>query len=140
MNGGEMWGEVWGRDEWGRGVGGGMNGGEVWGRGKKRMGERCGMRGRGVWVGWCVCVTVYCYMHMFGCDLSQAIYERLFTGIVQRINRQLEVKVTRACDSSVIGVLDIYGFEIFENNRFASTCVDSVTHISPPFPVHTFTL
>ena len=26
----------------------------------------------------------------------------------------------RACDSSVIGVLDIYGFEIFENNRFAS--------------------
>ena len=68
-------------------------------------------------------MTVLYYMHMFGCVTSflQAIYERLFTGIVQRINRQLEVKITRACDSSVIGVLDIYGFEIFENNRCAPT-------------------
>jgi len=45
------------------------------------------------------------------------MYERLFTWIVQRINKQLEVKAMRECDSSVIGVLDIYGFEIFENNR-----------------------
>lgn len=52
------------------------------------------------------------------CDLSfKAMYERLFTWIVQRINKQLEVKAMRECDSSVIGVLDIYGFEIFENNR-----------------------
>ena len=52
------------------------------------------------------------------CDISfKAMYERLFTWIVQRINKQLEVKAMRECDSSVIGVLDIYGFEIFENNR-----------------------
>ena len=90
MNGGEMWGEVWGRDEWGRdewgrGVGGGMNGGEVWGRGKKRMGERCGMRGRDVWVGWCVCVTVYCYMHMFGCDL---FLRQSTSGCLQELCRE----------------------------------------------------
>ncbi len=42
----------------------------------------------------------------------------MFTWIVSRINKQLEVKKTvRPCDSSVIGVLDIYGFEIFDNNR-----------------------
>lgn len=48
----------------------------------------------------------------------QAMYERLFTWIVRRINNQLEVKVPKSGDSSVIGVLDIYGFEIFENNRY----------------------
>ena len=54
----------------------------------------------------------------FNLDLwIQAIYERLFTWIVKRINSQLEVKVPKSGDSSVIGVLDIYGFEIFDNNR-----------------------
>ena len=46
------------------------------------------------------------------------MYERLFTWVVQQINHQLEVLSTRRIDSSVIGVLDIYGFEIFDNNRF----------------------
>ena len=41
----------------------------------------------------------------------------MFTWIVERINKQLEVKIIRASDSIVIGVLDIYGFEIFDNNR-----------------------
>ncbi len=48
----------------------------------------------------------------------QAMYERLFTWIVRRINSQLEVKVPKTGDSSVIGVLDIYGFEIFDDNRY----------------------
>ena len=55
---------------------------------------------------------------VYGRDaFAKAIYERLFTWIVSRINAQLEVKVTTPGDNSVIGVLDIYGFEIFENNR-----------------------
>lgn len=49
--------------------------------------------------------------------LPQAIYERLFSWIVARLNKRLEAKNVRAGDSSVIGVLDIYGFEIFDNNR-----------------------
>lgn len=57
---------------------------------------------------------------VYGRDaFAKAIYERLFTWIVGRINAQLEVKVTTPGDNSVIGVLDIYGFEIFENNRYA---------------------
>ena len=47
----------------------------------------------------------------------QAVYERLFSWIVGRINSQLEVKVPKTSKSTVIGVLDIYGFEIFDNNR-----------------------
>lgn len=52
--------------------------------------------------------------------LSQAIYERLFCWIVTRINDIIEVKTydtTIHGKNTVIGVLDIYGFEIFDNNR-----------------------
>ena len=56
---------------------------------------------------------------VYGRDaFAKAIYERLFTWIVGRINAQLEVKVVTPGDNSVIGVLDIYGFEIFDNNRY----------------------
>ena len=50
----------------------------------------------------------------------QAIYERLFCWIVSRINDIIEVKRSDATihgKNTVIGVLDIYGFEIFDNNR-----------------------
>lgn len=55
---------------------------------------------------------------------AKAIYERLFTWVVQQINHQLEVRITRRIDSSVIGVLDIYGFEIFDNNSFEQLCIN----------------
>lgn len=51
----------------------------------------------------------------------QAMYERLFCWIVGRINDIIEVKNYDARvhgKNTVIGVLDIYGFEIFQNNRF----------------------
>lgn len=51
---------------------------------------------------------------------SQAMYERLFCWIVGRINDVIEVRNYDARvhgKNTVIGVLDIYGFEIFQNNR-----------------------
>lgn len=48
------------------------------------------------------------------------MYERLFCWIVGRINDVIEVKNYDARvhgKNTVIGVLDIYGFEIFQNNR-----------------------
>lgn len=51
------------------------------------------------------------------------MYERLFCWIVGRINDIIEVKNYDARihgKNTVIGVLDIYGFEIFQNNRFLS--------------------
>ena len=50
----------------------------------------------------------------------QAQYERLFSWIVGRINTVIEVKNYNPVlhgKNTVIGVLDIYGFEIFDNNR-----------------------
>ncbi|KXJ11656.1 Unconventional myosin-Ib [Exaiptasia diaphana] len=48
--------------------------------------------------------------------LCKAIYQRLFHWIVQRINDSIKVK--RGGKRKVIGVLDIYGFEIFQDNSF----------------------
>lgn len=57
---------------------------------------------------------------------AKAMYERMFTFIVNRINNILEVKqdVVRYGKSTVIGVLDIYGFEIFDNNSFEQFCIN----------------
>lgn len=49
--------------------------------------------------------------------LSKAIYSRLFTWLVTRINECIEVKNKKA-KRRTIGVLDIYGFEIFQDNSF----------------------
>lgn len=57
----------------------------------------------------------------FGRDaLAKAIYDRLFTWIVERINKAIEVpnKSQQKRFNRVIGVLDIYGFEIFDVNNF----------------------
>lgn len=47
--------------------------------------------------------------------LAKAIYDRLFTWLVKRINSSLQPEDNRRND--VMGILDIYGFEIFEKNR-----------------------
>ncbi|XP_077979161.1 unconventional myosin-Id-like [Glandiceps talaboti] len=57
---------------------------------------------------------------------AKAMYERLFSWIVQKINSVIEVRgsVLEVGDSTVIGVLDIYGFEIFEDNSFEQFCIN----------------
>ncbi|MCO5585714.1 hypothetical protein L7F22_039650 [Adiantum nelumboides] len=52
--------------------------------------------------------------------LSKAIYNNLFDWIVARVNKSM---VARSSATNTIGVLDIYGFEIFEtilSNNYAS--------------------
>uniref|UniRef100_A0A8D0CQZ9 Myosin IG n=1 Tax=Sander lucioperca TaxID=283035 RepID=A0A8D0CQZ9_SANLU len=64
----------------------------------------------------------------FGRDaFAKALYERLFCWIVNRINSVIEVKDYNPVlhgKNTVIGVLDIYGFEIFENNSFEQFCIN----------------
>ncbi|KAK1788386.1 hypothetical protein P4O66_015993, partial [Electrophorus voltai] len=59
--------------------------------------------------------------------LAKAIYGRTFTWLVQKINHSLafqdEVYYTSKC-SSVIGLLDIYGFEVFQQNSFEQFCIN----------------
>lgn len=48
------------------------------------------------------------------------MYDRMFIWIVGKINEVIDLKVSGIAyvgKNIVIGVLDIYGFEIFDNNR-----------------------
>ncbi|ESU14588.1 hypothetical protein FGSG_08719 [Fusarium graminearum PH-1] len=56
--------------------------------------------------------------------LSKGIYERGFGDLVTRINRQLDRTGMGLDDSHFIGVLDIAGFEIFEQNSFEQLCIN----------------
>lgn len=47
--------------------------------------------------------------------LAKAVYDRLFSWLVARLNNSLQPKNSR--DNVVMGILDIYGFEIFKKNR-----------------------
>ncbi|KAI6875648.1 Myosin-1 [Hortaea werneckii] len=55
--------------------------------------------------------------------LAKAIYNNMFDWIVQRINQSLRAKQQVAHS---IGILDIYGFEIFEHNSFEQLCINYV--------------
>ena len=56
--------------------------------------------------------------------LAKGIYERGFGDLVSKINRQLDRSTMGSEDSHFIGVLDIAGFEIFDNNSFEQLCIN----------------
>ncbi|KAK5295314.1 class II myosin, partial [Cryomyces antarcticus] len=56
--------------------------------------------------------------------LAKGIYERGFGDLVDRINRQLNRANNGYDDTHFIGVLDIAGFEIFEENSFEQLCIN----------------
>mmetsp|Transcript_4423 Transcript_4423/g.6614 ORF Transcript_4423/g.6614 Transcript_4423/m.6614 type:complete len:1127 (-) Transcript_4423:97-3477(-) len=55
--------------------------------------------------------------------LAKAIYSKLFDWLVKRINISIEKKDFQGIQ---IGVLDIYGFEIFGFNSFEQLCINFV--------------
>jgi len=54
--------------------------------------------------------------------LSKAVYNELFTYLVSQINSS--ISVAEGSKGTVIGVLDIYGFEIFPENGFEQFCIN----------------
>ncbi|XP_041854522.1 unconventional myosin-Ih isoform X2 [Melanotaenia boesemani] len=54
--------------------------------------------------------------------LAKAIYGQTFTWLVNRINESMENK--DASQKTVIGLLDIYGFEVFYVNSFEQFCIN----------------
>jgi len=58
--------------------------------------------------------------------ISKALYERLFDLIVNRINVALEQGDDENANFLSIGVLDIYGFEVFKYNSFEQLCINYV--------------
>ncbi|KAK2703841.1 hypothetical protein QYM36_017781 [Artemia franciscana] len=65
---------------------------------------------------------------IYGRDaFAKAIYDRLFTWIVDQVNKAIQVSGSeggKTINSTVIGVLDIYGFEIFDRNSFEQFCIN----------------
>jgi myosin-1 len=50
--------------------------------------------------------------------LAKALYDRLFSWLVSRINTSLDPHLAEGQKSTVLGVLDIYGFEVFAKNGY----------------------
>ena len=59
--------------------------------------------------------------------LAKAIYFRLFDFLVKRTNEAFENRHSTAVKQLLnIGILDIYGFEIFQKNGFEQFCINFV--------------
>ncbi|XP_063002760.1 unconventional myosin-Ic [Elgaria multicarinata webbii] len=60
--------------------------------------------------------------------LAKAVYGRTFSWLVNKINKSLEYKETETLgwrkSSTVLGLLDIYGFEVFQHNSFEQFCIN----------------
>jgi myosin-1 len=55
--------------------------------------------------------------------LAKAMYSKLFDFLVSKINASIQPP---SHDGSLIGILDIFGFEIFEHNSFEQLCINFV--------------
>uniref|UniRef100_A0A3B5LJX6 Myosin motor domain-containing protein n=1 Tax=Xiphophorus couchianus TaxID=32473 RepID=A0A3B5LJX6_9TELE len=57
--------------------------------------------------------------------LAKAVYGRTFNWLVEKINQSLTLKVQEhSKDASIIGLLDIYGFEVLQHNSFEQFCIN----------------
>uniref|UniRef100_A0A8C6J889 Uncharacterized protein n=1 Tax=Melopsittacus undulatus TaxID=13146 RepID=A0A8C6J889_MELUD len=56
--------------------------------------------------------------------VAKAIYGRTFTWLVNKINGSLANKVGFWSSKTVIGLLDIYGFEVLDTNSFEQFCIN----------------
>eukprot|EP01064_Diplonema_japonicum_P024088 TRINITY_DN3456_c0_g4_i1.p1 TRINITY_DN3456_c0_g4~~TRINITY_DN3456_c0_g4_i1.p1 ORF type:complete len:1178 (+),score=358.28 TRINITY_DN3456_c0_g4_i1:37-3534(+) len=54
--------------------------------------------------------------------LMKSIYSKIFDWVVAEVNKAFDTKET----TLMIGILDIYGFEIFEKNGFEQFCINYV--------------
>ena len=53
---------------------------------------------------------------------AKEIYSRLFDWLITRVN--YSISVVHGKETRVIGLLDIYGFEVFEENSFEQLCIN----------------
>eukprot|EP01129_Flabellula_baltica_P014859 TRINITY_DN724_c0_g1_i1.p1 TRINITY_DN724_c0_g1~~TRINITY_DN724_c0_g1_i1.p1 ORF type:complete len:1451 (+),score=398.06 TRINITY_DN724_c0_g1_i1:96-4448(+) len=57
-------------------------------------------------------------------SLAKHLYGELFEWLVRRVNVALRGTLDQMNETRVIGVLDIFGFEIFEKNSFEQLCIN----------------
>uniref|UniRef100_A0A8C9ESP1 Unconventional myosin-Ic n=1 Tax=Pavo cristatus TaxID=9049 RepID=A0A8C9ESP1_PAVCR len=56
--------------------------------------------------------------------LAKAIYGRTFSWLVNKVNKSLAYKFPGWRSTTVLGLLDIYGFEVFQHNSFEQFCIN----------------
>lgn len=72
--------------------------------------------------------------------LCQSLYGFAFSWIVKKINETLSAALDNS-HTTVIGVLDIFGFEIFQKNSFEQLCINFANEkLQQHFNAHTFKL
>nr|CCA16828.1 myosinlike protein putative [Albugo laibachii Nc14] len=61
-------------------------------------------------------------------SLSRSLYEKIFTWLIVRLNQSVRTDspLTKQSVRNSIGILDIYGFEIFHVNAFEQLCINYV--------------
>ena len=59
-------------------------------------------------------------------SLAKIVYKRLFDFIVEKINKSLinDVDLRKIKKQRFTGILDIFGFEIFDFNSFEQLCIN----------------
>jgi myosin-7 len=55
-------------------------------------------------------------------SLAKAMYDKMFNWIVMKLNNTIQPAKTSKC--LTIGLLDIFGFELFKNNSFEQFCIN----------------
>ncbi|CAK0796130.1 unnamed protein product, partial [Prorocentrum cordatum] len=75
-------------------------------------------------------------------SMAKCLYSRLFEWLVWRINESTKAKeVSKAQDCKKIGILDIYGFEVFDWNSFEQLCINFANEkLQQHFNSHMFTM
>jgi myosin heavy subunit len=73
---------------------------------------------------------------------AKIIYDRLFDWIVSRVNIEIKKPLTgQAKNFKSIGLLDIFGFEVFESNSFEQLCINFTNEkLQHHFNEHVFSL
>lgn len=56
--------------------------------------------------------------------LARCIYDKLFLDVIKKINASSHAEEVSDGSDKLIGLLDIFGFEIFESNSFEQLCIN----------------
>jgi len=56
--------------------------------------------------------------------LAKSLYAFLFRWLLVRVNETIQVNPEQESQCTSVGILDIYGFEIFETNSFEQLCIN----------------
>ena len=72
-------------------------------------------------------------------SLAKAIYSRVFDWLVAAVNRKIGAVGGSGRTPRTIGILDIYGFESFDNNSFEQLCINLANEkLQQAFNAHVF--